>query len=205
MGTKIKDAMGYYRFVLAFFIVYTLLCQIGTINMFRNFGIRDSAGGINIIFVQFALSWVVLLVPFFFKPIDMITNFKLYIKSFFVYYFSYSWWFICLNIYSMCNLDDVTWGNRPNNKTNGMNAYVDSEKRHEILKQSYRLHRTNMVIWWMLVNIIFMCIIDSLVLSAVHNHNVELKRSCMNILLGYSYYSVFIQMMVMLLAGQHNI
>jgi hypothetical protein len=49
------------------------------------------------------------------------------------YYLSYFWWYIIINIYSFCNLDDVTWGNRPANSSKGMNIVVTNEKRQEIM------------------------------------------------------------------------
>jgi hypothetical protein len=69
----------------------------------------------------------------------------------------------------MCNLDDVTWGNRPT--ISKMNVFVDHAKGQEIMKQSYRRTRTNIVIGWVTVNIAIIYIIDGLVLSALHNGN----------------------------------
>lgn len=51
-----------------------------------------------------------------------------------MYYLCYFWWYIVVTIYSFSNLDDVTWGNRPANKTKGLNIVVDDKKRQEIIK-----------------------------------------------------------------------
>jgi len=88
----------------------------------------------------------------------------------------------------MANLDDVTWGNRPQSKSGGLNIVVSDKKRQEIMRQNYRATRTNIVIFWLFINLSAMCIIDSLVMSAVNNNNIELKKSCQQALKYYSYY-----------------
>jgi len=92
-----------------------------------------------------------------------------------LFYLSTGWWWITLTAYAMANLDDVTWGNRPQNTSGGMNIVVDDKKRQEIMRQSYRATRTNIVILWLFSNVSVMCILDSLVLSAIYNSNLALK------------------------------
>jgi hypothetical protein len=105
----------------------------------------------------------------------------------------------------MCNLDDVTWGNRPANASKGMNVVVDNIKRQEILRQSYRTTRTHILIWWLIFNISLMFLIDSLILSALHNGNLEVKTMCQNAIKGYAYYVVVNAITILSLSLSHHV
>jgi hypothetical protein len=205
IGAQIQHVMSYFRACLVFFQIYTLFSQIGTFDMIKNFGWFDKEGHINVTVLQFVLTWVVLLFPFFVRPIDMLTNFTKYTIGCVCFYLSYFWWYVLFNIYSFSNLDDVSWGNRPANKSNGLNVVVDDVKRQEILRQNYRTTRTNILIWWLFANIFIMYVFDALVLSAVHNQNVDLKATCQSIIKGYAMYICITQITVMTLATVHHV
>lgn len=104
----------------------------------------------------------------------------------------------------MCNLDDVTWGNRPTNAAKGLNVVVDNAKRQEILRQNYRASRTNILIWWLMGNVGLMFVFDALVLSAVHNGNAATKATCQMILKGYACYNCGNQAMVLFFSAIHT-
>lgn len=205
LGAQISDAMPYYRFLMAWFQGYTFFSAMGTVYMLRNFGLWDAEGHLNIYVAQFALTWLVLLCPFYYKPFDALTNLHKYIPGLIIYYLSYFWWYVIVTIYAFCNLDDVTWGNRPANASKGMNVVVDNAKRQEILRQSYRSTRTNILIWWLVVNILIMFTIDCLVLSAVHNNNIVVKTACQTVIKGYSWWCVGNGLLVLGLSGIHTV
>jgi len=173
--------------------------------MVRNFGFYDKEGNFNVYVAQFCLTWIILLVPFYVRPIDFLCNMKKYLISLPCYYFSYLWWFVIINCYSICNLDDVSWGNRPANASKGMNVVVDDKKRQEILKQSYRSTRTHILIFWLLANISLMYMFDAIILSAVHNGNVETKAICTLIAKIYCWYQVGSSGLVLSLSILHHI
>lgn len=204
IGAQIQDMMGYFRAVLIFFQCYTLFCQIGTVSMIRNFGLRDADGHLNLYVLQFVLGWVSILWPFFMKPIDALQNLGKYIMGFNVFYFSYGWWYNIITIYSFCNLDDVTWGNRPSNASKGLNVVVDDAKRQEILRQSYRKSRTNILIGWLMFNLCIMFVFDALILSAVHNSNLSVKETCQKIIWGYACYTCCTVVMMSTLSFIHH-
>jgi hypothetical protein len=129
MGAQINDAMPYYRVLMVCFQAYTFFSVSGTISMIRNFGLWDSDGHLNVYLAQFLMTWLVLLCPFYFKPLDAIANLPKYLISLTIYYLSYLWWSVIMIIYAYCNLDDVTWGNRPANSSKGMNVVVNDAKR----------------------------------------------------------------------------
>lgn len=64
------------------------------------------------------------LVPFILRPIDFIHNFKVYIIGLVSYIFLIPTFVNIMTIYSMCNLHDVSWGNRPS-ISGGTNAFSD--------------------------------------------------------------------------------
>jgi len=139
------------------------------------------------------------------KPIDAMKNLGKYICGLPAFYCSYYWWYVIITIYSMCNLDDVSWGNRPNNASKGLNVVVDDKKRQEILKESYRTTRTNILIWWLIVNIGIMYTLDAVILSAVHNQNKGTRETCQSLLYGYAWYNVGNNGLVLGLAIIHTV
>jgi len=204
IGAQIKDSMGYFKVVLGALQVYTLFSQVGTFAMIRHFGLRDASGEINVLLVNAALMWAVLFCPFFFKPLDFLANPMKYTVGLVCYYLSYFWWYVIITVYAMCNLDDVTWGNRPSNSSKGMNVVVDNEKRQEILRQSYRSTRTNILIAWLIANVSLMFLIDCLVLSAVHNGNAALRATCQTFIKGWAFYCCVNCVLVLGLSGIHH-
>lgn len=205
VGCQISDAMPYFRLVLAFFQGYTVCCLYGTYSMLRSFGLWETGGTLNVYVAQFLVGWVVLLCPFYLKPIDAMQNLGAYLAGLPAYYLSYFWWYVIITIYSMCNLDDVSWGNRPANASGGLNVVVDDVKRQEILRQSYRTTRTHILIWWLVANVSLMYLFDALVLSAVHNGSIATKTSCRGIIRAYAWYCLGNAALVLSLAAIHTV
>ena len=61
--------------------------------------------------------------PSLLRPIDFITNFKGYALGFGAYLIMLPGFINVMNLYSMCNLHDLSWGNRP--ATTGAGAFTD--------------------------------------------------------------------------------
>lgn len=53
------------------------------------------------------------LLPFLMRPIDAIKNFKMHSKGLIAYWLTTPLFVSLFVLYSMCNLHDVSWGNRP--------------------------------------------------------------------------------------------
>jgi len=128
MGSPVSRSWPFYIIVMFVFQFYTIFTQIGTYKMIMNFGLYNN-GTLNVYVFQFLIQWIGLLCPFFLKPIDAIVNAKFYLIGLPFYYFSVTWWYVIVTIYSIANIDDVSWGNRPSNKSGGMNIAVDDAKR----------------------------------------------------------------------------
>ena len=59
-----------------------------------------------------------------------------------------------LQIYSICNLHDVSWGNRPsvNQGTNMLSHHAEKQAK---LKENYKVFRGHFLIFWILANYVF--------------------------------------------------
>ena len=56
---------------------------------------------------------LVYLLPFVMRPLDCLANFKHYFFGFLAYMLMLPVFTNLFQVYAMCNLHDVSWGNRP--------------------------------------------------------------------------------------------
>ena len=61
----------------------------------------------------------------------------------------------------MCNLHDVSWGNRPT--STGAEAFTANKNDQEKIKGDYMVFRTNFVIFWLIANIVYYIMITEFV------------------------------------------
>ena len=59
----------------------------------------------------------------------------------------------------MCNLHDISWGNRPSVSA-GTNALSSDTKKQQELKSNYQVFRVNFLATWILSNAIFVLILE---------------------------------------------
>lgn len=64
-------------------------------------------------------------------------------------------------IYAMCNLHDVSWGNRP--ASTGQEAFTANKKKQMSAEGDYKLYRTNFVLFWLSCNTGYFILINELV------------------------------------------
>ena len=55
----------------------------------------------------------VFLMPIILRPLDFLMNTRAYIVGLFTYIFMMPTFINVMSIYAMCNLHDISWGNRP--------------------------------------------------------------------------------------------
>lgn len=55
----------------------------------------------------------VFLIPIILRPLDFLSNFRNYMVGLFSYLFMMPTFINIMQIYAMCNLHDISWGNRP--------------------------------------------------------------------------------------------
>ena len=63
------------------------------------------------------------IVPFLFRPIDFLENFKGYMVGLVSYLVLIPMFSNIFSIYAMANLHDISWGNRPTTGTTGTEAF----------------------------------------------------------------------------------
>lgn len=69
--------------------------------------------------------------PFIFRPIDALKNFQGYVVGMISYILLLPTFINIMQIYAMCNLHDISWGNRPSAAAanTGTNAFSDDAKK----------------------------------------------------------------------------
>lgn len=63
-------------------------------------------------------------------------------------------------VYSMCNLHDISWGNRP---TQGVETVAIGSQNQEVIKQDYMVFRAYFFYFWIICNFLFSIITISLI------------------------------------------
>lgn len=62
----------------------------------------------------------------------------------------------------MCNLHDISWGNRPSQGT-GVEAVAFGAQSQEKLKQDYQVFRAYFLYIWLVLNVVFGAVMSSVV------------------------------------------
>lgn len=103
-------------------------------------------------------------------------------------------------LYAFCNLDDVSWGNRPDLHQ------PDPElvRRNNEVKNRYRNFRTNLLFFWLMLNIGLYFMYDCMVLAIYKNHNEDLKVFVFAIMKYYSIWLTFNALWVFFFSGLHH-
>jgi lysylphosphatidylglycerol synthetase-like protein (DUF2156 family) len=102
--------------------------------------------------------------PMVMRPLDFLSNFKHYICGFIAYMVMMPVFTNVFQIYAMCNLHDVSWGNRP--ASTGQEAFTDVKKEQAKSEEDYKVFRTNFVLIWLAANMGYYIMIVELVSSA---------------------------------------
>ena len=90
----------------------------------------------------------------------------------------------------MCNLHDVSWGNRP--ADTGTSAFTANKEKQKNSDDDYKVFRTNFVFGWLLANMLYYVMILELV--ELDSYKFEETRDSDD---GYlAYFSIFLASMV---------
>jgi len=95
----------------------------------------------------------VYLLPFILRPLDFLSNAKKYVLGFLVYMLLMPMFTNVFQIYALCNLHDVSWGNRPS--TTGTEAFTEDKKDAKKLEEDYMVFRSNFVLVWLGANVVY--------------------------------------------------
>ena len=59
----------------------------------------------------------------------------------------------------MCNLHDISWGNRPTAAASGTNAFTEVAKKQLELEKTYKMFRVNKLCLWMVFNAAYVVVL----------------------------------------------
>ena len=115
-----------------------------------------------------SFSWLVLsgmimigvyIVPIILRPVDFCSHMCSYIMGLIAYLLLIPMYTNVFQIYGMSNLHDLSWGNRPDTKSKGTDAFTDKEAKAATIKMDYEAFRANFLYFWLLVNALYVVII----------------------------------------------
>lgn len=103
----------------------------------------------------------VYMLPFILRPLDFLFNAKHYIFGFLSYMLLMPMFTNAFQIYAMCNLHDISWGNRPS--TTGADQLTADKKAQVNIEIDYKVFRSNFVIFWIASNLVYFVFIQQIV------------------------------------------
>ena len=139
-------------------------------------------------------SWLVLagvimlaiyVVPFLLRPVDFLENFKGYTVGLISYLILIPMFTNIFSIYSMANLHDISWGNRPTTASSGTEAFsakADVQKETQI---NYKAYRANFLFLWFCANGLYFVVVLELGQSGDQD---EVNDGTFTVLDGFSMY-----------------
>lgn len=106
----------------------------------------------------------VYILPMVLRPLDFIMNFRGYIIGMFTYIFMLPTFINIMTIYSMCNLHDISWGNRPTVAAGatGANVFNENAKKQAELTKNYKMFRVHFLCTWAVGNVLWVLGINTL-------------------------------------------
>ena len=109
--------------------------------------------------------FTVFIMPMLLRPVDFLNNVQGYVVGVLTYILLLPTFTNIMQIYAMCNLHDISWGNRPTVAagSSGTNAFAENEKKQALLRKDYEVFRVNFFCFWCIVNGAYIVFIDSVV------------------------------------------
>lgn len=101
--------------------------------------------------------------PLLMRPIDTVMNFKKYSMGFLAFLLMLPVFTTIFQTYAMCNLHDVSWGNRPSSSGKEVvsSKMKEEKKQRRKTAEDYQAYRTKFVLFWLLGNVIYSIVILS--------------------------------------------
>lgn len=129
LGTPIDRAMEYIRIITVIFAVLTVLSLLGVIVFLSEAGFHpptkvydkdthewitiEERGPFSVLTLSGCIMLGIYAVPMLFRPLDFVYNIRHYVLGFVSYILMLPVFINIMQVYSMSNLHDVSWGNRP--------------------------------------------------------------------------------------------
>ena len=119
---------------------------------------------VHILYFSTFIMLAVYATPMIVRPIDFCQNAVKYLVGWVTYMFMMPIFITVMNIYAMCNLHDISWGNRP--------AAADSAqlsihaKKQAAMLDNYKMFRVNAFCLWAMFNILFIIFVEQIMNDA---------------------------------------
>ncbi len=149
LTTPVDRAVPFFIFLMTFFGLLLIASMVGIILYLAETGIMPEEeyydgiswvplGVYNFSTLVFAgaIMFAVFLIPMILRPLDFLKNFMNYTMGLFSYLFMMPTFTNIMQIYAMCNLHDISWGNRPAQGT-GVDAFSMQAKGQAQLTSDY--------------------------------------------------------------------
>ena len=111
----------------------------------------------NVLTLAGVIMLVVYILPFLMRPLDFLQNAKKYLLGFSAYMLLMPMFTNIFQVYAMCNLHDISWGNRPT--STGTETFTANKNDQAKIEADYKVFRTNFVLFWLAGNIIYYIVI----------------------------------------------
>ena len=112
----------------------------------------------------------IFMVPIFMRPMDFLFHMKGYLIGMFTYIFMLPTFINIMAIYSMCNLHDISWGNRPSAAA-AMAQVSAVAKQQAELDKDYKMFRVNFVAYWVVGNVLWVLFLT--IISNIHTTHLN--------------------------------
>lgn len=93
------------------------------------------------------------LLPIILRPVDFVKNIGRYTFGLISYLLLIPMYLNVFTIYAICNLHDVSWGNRPTGT--GTEAFTAAESEQKKAKEGYLAFRTKMLVFWLVCQVLY--------------------------------------------------
>lgn len=178
LSIPVDKGIGYFRFIGVVFGILMVLTVAGIIYFMVHTGFYAEQLKYNpgkneyepdgiYVFSWLTVAGVILLgvylVPMVFRPIDFLRQPVKYLYGFVAYFLMMPMYLNVFTIYALCNLHDVSWGNRP--ASTGTEAFSAVKKEQEEAKATYMVYRTNFLIFWLCCQVGFYILVLQMMIS----------------------------------------
>ena len=183
ISLPIDRAIGYFRVIACILGVLIITSLVGIIFFLAKRGFNpnieiceplddpencDFVAQEETYFSMLTVAGVIMLcvyaLPFVMRPLDFLANAKHYFFGFLAYMLMLPVFTNLFQIYAMCNLHDVSWGNRPT--STGQEAFTANKQAQLKSESDYKVFRTNFVLFWLAANAGYYIMIVELVNTA---------------------------------------
>ncbi len=128
LAVPIDKAMSYFIFIAFVLSLLTLTSLFGITVFLIETGLTDDDGNLNILTLSGVVMLSIYILPMILRPLDFLFNIKQYILGLFSYIVMLPVFINIMQVYSMSNLHDISWGNRPT-VSSGTDMHSINEKK----------------------------------------------------------------------------